>query len=246
MCQFALLFTVLSVALCSYGFGKIGKQSEIKVESCPFTNCDDNSPHPPSFIPWPLFAGGQPKSLDSLKPSEKSPCLSTRVHLFRNIAQYQQLSSELDESAKVLVIGGGFVGSELAYAMTRTGMSHHLINNSLCSPQLSTLWFLREKIYWTPAFSITCISPSSNCFITYLCDQERRCSSRSLRVATWAEFYRNICPTGRASSWRQPESTSDLKLKLSALSARRTARGKGCFCVCCWKTYRILRFRYFN
>ena len=43
--------------------------------------------------------------------------------MFRNIAQYQQLSSELNDSAKVLVIGGGFVGSELAYAMTQTGWS---------------------------------------------------------------------------------------------------------------------------
>ena len=44
------------------------------------------------------------------------------MHLFRNISQYQQLSSELNENTKVLVIGGGFVGSELAYAMTRTGL----------------------------------------------------------------------------------------------------------------------------
>jgi len=68
-----------------------------------------------------LAPGGEPKNLAALEPTESAPCLSTRVHLFRNIAQYQHLSSELDSDAKVLVIGGGFVGSELAYAMTRTG-----------------------------------------------------------------------------------------------------------------------------
>ena len=83
-----------------------------------------------------LLVGGEPKTLPSLEATEKNPCLSTRVHLFRNIAQYQQLSSELNESAKVLVIGGGFVGSELAYAMTRTGLT-------ICSSCESCLLMMR-------------------------------------------------------------------------------------------------------
>ena len=66
-----------------------------------------------------MVMGSAPEPLGSSAVSGPDPLLWIMEIL--TVSPTQQLSNELGPGKKVLVVGGGFLGSELAYAMTQTG-----------------------------------------------------------------------------------------------------------------------------
>lgn len=61
-----------------------------------------------------LATGGVPKKLPT-------PTDSANVTTFRNIQDFQQLDKIAKEGAHIAVVGGGFLGSELAVALAHRG-----------------------------------------------------------------------------------------------------------------------------
>ncbi len=64
------------------------------------------------------FLGGRPKELPSLKDVAD---LKGRMTVFRNIEDFQRLDSISRQVKSITIIGGGFLGSELACALGRRG-----------------------------------------------------------------------------------------------------------------------------
>lgn len=64
-----------------------------------------------------LAPGGKPKNLPVL--AKASDEVKDRTVLYRNIADFKKLDSMVDQSDSVAIIGGGFLGSELACALGR-------------------------------------------------------------------------------------------------------------------------------
>ncbi|CAG0915148.1 unnamed protein product [Notodromas monacha] len=64
-----------------------------------------------------IATGGQPKNLAVFENAERK--LQDRVMLFRNISDFQYLSEVVKKVKSVTIIGGGFLGSELACALGR-------------------------------------------------------------------------------------------------------------------------------
>jgi programmed cell death 8 (apoptosis-inducing factor) len=67
----------------------------------------------------PLITGGRPRSLPSL--SGVGEDFQERVTLFRNIDDFRRLESISRQVKSIAIIGGGFLGSELACALGRRG-----------------------------------------------------------------------------------------------------------------------------
>ncbi|CAJ0598337.1 unnamed protein product [Cylicocyclus nassatus] len=63
-----------------------------------------------------IATGGRPKTLPELK---SSPELEKRVVYLRGIEDYRRLESICKSSKSVTIVGGGFLGSELAYSIRR-------------------------------------------------------------------------------------------------------------------------------
>lgn len=64
------------------------------------------------FIP-----GAAPKNLDLFKGAPND--VKERISLYRNIADFEELHNVLKKAKAVAIIGGGFLGSELACALAR-------------------------------------------------------------------------------------------------------------------------------
>lgn len=71
-----------------------------------------------------LATGGTPRSLPQVRslPAETR----ARVSTYRSVADFERLSAVARESTNMVVIGGGFLGSELSYALQAYGRSHGL------------------------------------------------------------------------------------------------------------------------
>ena len=63
--------------------------------------------------------GGKPKSLPSLSSAPQD--VQEHVTLFRNIDDFRRLESVSRQVKSITIIGGGFLGSELACALGRRG-----------------------------------------------------------------------------------------------------------------------------
>lgn len=68
------------------------------------------------FLVW---LGGRPKTLPALDNGNAE--LSQHVTLFRNIDDYRRLDSVSRKVKSITIVGGGFLGSELACALGRRG-----------------------------------------------------------------------------------------------------------------------------
>ena len=66
-----------------------------------------------------LATGGKPKNLPVF--SDTSPALKDKISLYRAIPDYQKLDELVGAVGSILVIGGGFLGSELAVGMANRG-----------------------------------------------------------------------------------------------------------------------------
>lgn len=64
-----------------------------------------------------LLSGAAPKNLDLFKGA--SDDVKERISVYRNIADFEELHDILKKSRAVAIIGGGFLGSELACALAR-------------------------------------------------------------------------------------------------------------------------------
>ena len=74
----------------------------------------------------------KPKSLPSLSSAPEN--VLEHVTLFRNSDDFQRLESVSRQVKSITIVGGGFLGSELACALGRRGKS---VDNWLCK-QLKT------------------------------------------------------------------------------------------------------------
>ncbi|KAJ8298320.1 hypothetical protein KUTeg_024851 [Tegillarca granosa] len=68
-----------------------------------------------------IATGGKPRNLSILEKAPKE--VKRRTMLFRTIKDFQKLDSVLQSSNSVAIIGGGFLGSELACALGRKSKS---------------------------------------------------------------------------------------------------------------------------
>merc|ERR1712071_138292 len=64
-----------------------------------------------------IATGGRPKTLASLKDAGEE--LNKHVTLFRNIDDYRRLDAVARQAKSITIVGGGFLGSELACALGR-------------------------------------------------------------------------------------------------------------------------------
>ena len=65
------------------------------------------------------FIGGEPIQLPSL--ANASDEVKERTFVFRNIADYKRLDELTRDGKTIAIIGGGFLGSELACALGQRG-----------------------------------------------------------------------------------------------------------------------------
>jgi programmed cell death 8 (apoptosis-inducing factor) len=68
-----------------------------------------------------LFVGANPKMLGVFEVACADPQVDERVKLFRNIFDFEDVFDAFEESRSVAIVGGGFLGSELACALARKG-----------------------------------------------------------------------------------------------------------------------------
>lgn len=71
-----------------------------------------------------LATGSSPKNLDVIERAPRK--IQDKCSVFKNIEDYERLKKVIDKSKSVAVIGGGFLGSELACALAKYGESRKL------------------------------------------------------------------------------------------------------------------------
>lgn len=75
-----------------------------------------------------LATGGSPRNGNSISPALASHDISRNVSVFRTLDDYRQLKASLEQSdAGVVVIGGGFLGTELAIALASSSRKVSLV-----------------------------------------------------------------------------------------------------------------------
>ena len=75
-----------------------------------------------SFDKCLLATGGRPRNLPVFR--EAPADVRERVSLYRSIPDYQKLDGLVEKAESILVVGGGFLGSELAVGMASRGRFH--------------------------------------------------------------------------------------------------------------------------
>ncbi|XP_014772440.1 apoptosis-inducing factor 1, mitochondrial [Octopus bimaculoides] len=71
-----------------------------------------------------IATGGKPKNLPILSKADSD--VAEKTTLFRNIDDFRSLDKHLEEAKSVAIIGGGFLGSELACALGKKSKSNDL------------------------------------------------------------------------------------------------------------------------
>uniref|UniRef100_A0A182JR64 FAD/NAD(P)-binding domain-containing protein n=1 Tax=Anopheles christyi TaxID=43041 RepID=A0A182JR64_9DIPT len=65
-----------------------------------------------------IATGARPKNLPIFESAPRA--VRERVTLFKSVYDFEQLSSQLEDGSRVAIIGGGFLGSELACALSKS------------------------------------------------------------------------------------------------------------------------------
>uniref|UniRef100_A0A182NTR9 FAD/NAD(P)-binding domain-containing protein n=1 Tax=Anopheles dirus TaxID=7168 RepID=A0A182NTR9_9DIPT len=65
-----------------------------------------------------IATGARPKNLPIFQSAPRA--VRDRVTLFKSVHDFEQLSNQLDDGSRVAIIGGGFLGSELACALSKS------------------------------------------------------------------------------------------------------------------------------
>ncbi|XP_050077267.1 apoptosis-inducing factor 1, mitochondrial [Anopheles maculipalpis] len=65
-----------------------------------------------------IATGARPKNLPIFESAPRA--VRERVTLFKSVHDFEQLSAQLDDGSRVAIIGGGFLGSELACALSKS------------------------------------------------------------------------------------------------------------------------------
>ena len=69
-----------------------------------------------------IATGGKPKNLPVFEKSW--PALESKVTLFRNVDDFRRLNAIAKEGKTIAIVGGGFLGSELACALAKTSQKY--------------------------------------------------------------------------------------------------------------------------
>jgi len=72
-----------------------------------------------------LATGGKPRNLPLF--SEAPPSVQENVSLYRSIPDFLKMDKLVDSVGSILVVGGGFLGSELAVGMANRGEKEWLM-----------------------------------------------------------------------------------------------------------------------
>lgn len=70
-----------------------------------------------------IFSGALPKLSPAFEVAMNDEKIAERVKIFRNIYDFEETNEAFEESKSIAIIGGGFLGSELACAMARKGIN---------------------------------------------------------------------------------------------------------------------------
>uniref|UniRef100_A0A182M2W4 FAD/NAD(P)-binding domain-containing protein n=1 Tax=Anopheles culicifacies TaxID=139723 RepID=A0A182M2W4_9DIPT len=65
-----------------------------------------------------IATGARPKNLPIFESAPRE--VRERVTLFKSVHDFEQLSAKLDDGSRVAIVGGGFLGSELACALSKS------------------------------------------------------------------------------------------------------------------------------
>uniref|UniRef100_A0A182P4V7 FAD/NAD(P)-binding domain-containing protein n=1 Tax=Anopheles epiroticus TaxID=199890 RepID=A0A182P4V7_9DIPT len=65
-----------------------------------------------------IATGARPKNLPIFESAPRA--VRERVTLFKSVYDFEQLSSQLEDGSRVAIVGGGFLGSELACALSKS------------------------------------------------------------------------------------------------------------------------------
>lgn len=70
-----------------------------------------------------IATGASPKTLPVIERAiQNNPSIEDRIYLFRGIEDFKELNEALDDTKAIAIIGGGFLGSELACSLSRKGI----------------------------------------------------------------------------------------------------------------------------
>lgn len=68
-----------------------------------------------------LILGAKPKLSSVFEAAKSDIKTANRVKMYRDIYDFEEAHDMFEKATDVAIIGGGFLGSELACAMSRTG-----------------------------------------------------------------------------------------------------------------------------
>lgn len=71
-----------------------------------------------------FFSGSTPKTLPAFDRADE--CVKEYVQTYRDVFDFQDLNDMVQESEAIAIVGGGFLGSELACALARHGKKKDL------------------------------------------------------------------------------------------------------------------------
>lgn len=73
-------------------------------------------------------SGAQPRTLDVFDAAAQDPAVEDKVLFYRSVFDFQDLLERMENTKAVAIIGGGFLGSELACALARKGKKDFKVN----------------------------------------------------------------------------------------------------------------------
>lgn len=74
-----------------------------------------------------LFVGATPKLSPVFQIAAADKNLNEKIKIFRNIFDFEEAQELFETSKNIAIVGGGFLGSELACAMARKGTESLLL-----------------------------------------------------------------------------------------------------------------------